>query len=462
MDYISNPKRQEHLYAVYQTDGATPEFWKNLAKENQQDFKASGTSGVCIEGRELIIALPENFTEYRLDDVVQLFGEIFHARYGVECCAALHHNKAKTNYHIHLVFSEREMLEQPQIKTASRNMFYDENGKHVRTKKEILDADGNIRSGCYIVPKGEIYESHLFATKKDHFKSKAFTGEVKEMYTKLMNNYVKEESQKLSVFQPGSVYLATKKIGKNNPKEAEIKADNAVRQEWNRNVDVALVAGVPEKQIMEVKEEHIQKAISESIKVKGWVPDVLRSILEKAISALKQLIRALQLPPKPEIDIDWEQFREKQKIKNKLDDLLGEIQRAEKQELPKLVKKRDSLSKIFNRKERKETEAAIEKCEKKVSGLKAQLQPMVQAAGFKNVKEFMIIYNEENQLVHQYHREMRKWEAMTGEERKTAKEPVHPRQSILARLEEKKQKINQREQQKPRIETRKPKDRDAR
>ena len=90
------------------------------------------------------------------------------------------------------------------------------------------------------------------------------------MYTKLMNNYVKEESQKLSVFQPGSVYLATKKIGKNNPKEAEIKADNAVRQEWNRNVDVALVAGVPEKQIMEVKEEHIQKAISESIKVKGW------------------------------------------------------------------------------------------------------------------------------------------------------------------------------------------------
>ena len=83
MDYISNPKRQEHLYAVYQTDGATPEFWKNLAKENQQDFKASGTSGVCIEGRELIIALPENFTEYRPDDVVQLFGEIFHARYGV-------------------------------------------------------------------------------------------------------------------------------------------------------------------------------------------------------------------------------------------------------------------------------------------------------------------------------------------------------------------------------------------
>lgn len=30
IDYISNPKRQEHLYATYQTEGATPEFWKIL------------------------------------------------------------------------------------------------------------------------------------------------------------------------------------------------------------------------------------------------------------------------------------------------------------------------------------------------------------------------------------------------------------------------------------------------
>ena len=38
IDYISNPKRQEYLYATYQTEGATPEFWKNLARENQLDF----------------------------------------------------------------------------------------------------------------------------------------------------------------------------------------------------------------------------------------------------------------------------------------------------------------------------------------------------------------------------------------------------------------------------------------
>lgn len=46
---------------------------------------------------------------------------------------------AKTNYHIHLVLSERKMLEQPEVKVATRNMFYDEQGKHRRTKKEVLD-----------------------------------------------------------------------------------------------------------------------------------------------------------------------------------------------------------------------------------------------------------------------------------------------------------------------------------
>ena len=29
IDYISNPKRQEYLYATYQTEGATPEFWRS-------------------------------------------------------------------------------------------------------------------------------------------------------------------------------------------------------------------------------------------------------------------------------------------------------------------------------------------------------------------------------------------------------------------------------------------------
>ncbi|MFR0011247.1 MobA/MobL family protein [Anaerostipes caccae] len=222
------------------------------------DFKASGSSGKCIEGREFIIALPESFVQYRADDVVRLFTESFHKRYDVECTAALHHNKTKTNYHIHLVFSERKILEQPEVKVATRNMFYDEQGKHRRTKKEILDEQGNLRVGCSIIPKGEVYESHIFTKKDEWFKNKAFTKEVKELFTDTINRYVKEESEKLSVFQQAA-YLATKKIGRTIRKQ-EIKADNAASG-MNRTVDVALVEAFPKKIFLKIKRKnHRQNA----------------------------------------------------------------------------------------------------------------------------------------------------------------------------------------------------------
>ena len=48
-----------------------------------------------------------------------------------------------------------------------------------------------------------------------------------------------------------------KKVGKNNPKAEQIEADNRVRTMWNQNVDRALVSGVPEEQILEVKQSDI-------------------------------------------------------------------------------------------------------------------------------------------------------------------------------------------------------------
>jgi len=168
--YISSHAKQENLYAVYET--TERKFWRELAKCNQEEFAKSGTEGKCIEARELIIALPESFTEYQPDRLLQLFTNHFKQNYGTECIAALHHNKRKTNYHIHLIFAERKLLDEPIIKIASRNMFYDENGKHVRTKKEILGEDGKIREGCHVVKKGEIYEKKLFTVIRNHWNRK--------------------------------------------------------------------------------------------------------------------------------------------------------------------------------------------------------------------------------------------------------------------------------------------------
>lgn len=151
ISYITNHARQENLYATYRT--ADNAFWSDLAKECQQEFKRSGADGKCIEARELIIALPEVYTAYEPQQVLEDFTEKFRRRYNVECVSALHHNKKKTNYHIHLIFSERRLLAEPDIKIATRSVFYDETGKRVRTKKEIylLRTDSIASSASFLL-----------------------------------------------------------------------------------------------------------------------------------------------------------------------------------------------------------------------------------------------------------------------------------------------------------------------
>ena len=107
-------------------------------KGKSAGISESGTEGKCIEARELIIALPESYVNFEPDWVLKTFTDSFKETHGVECVAALHHNKKKTNYHIHLIFSERTMLEEPDIKIASRNMFYDEHGKHVKIEYQVF------------------------------------------------------------------------------------------------------------------------------------------------------------------------------------------------------------------------------------------------------------------------------------------------------------------------------------
>ena len=287
--YISSHAKQENLYAVYETTDR--HYWTELASFNQQEFLKSGTEGKCIEARELIIALPESFPDlYDPDRLLQMFTNRFKEKNGVECVSALHHNKRKTNYHIHLIYSERELLPEPIEKIATRNMFYNEQKKHVRTKKEILDDSGNVRKGCKIIKKGEIYERTLFTAKNKLFKQEHYLDEAKHFYTDLINLLIEDDKNKLHVFDKNGLYLATKKIGKNNPKAEQIKEDNEVRMQWNHEVDRALVSQVPEDEIRQIKNEFITDRIRNSIKVWGNRPELLANIIRKATARLALLI----------------------------------------------------------------------------------------------------------------------------------------------------------------------------
>lgn len=397
INYISSHARQENLYAVYETTDRI--FWTELAKCNQEEFMRSGTEGKCIEARELIIALPESFVDYEPDKLLKLFTEHFKQNYDVECISALHHNKRKTNYHIHLIFSERKLLDEPVEKIATRNMFYDETGKHVRTKKETLDEAGQLRSGCKIIPRGEVYERNIFTIKDSRFKSDCFLDEVKWSYTDLINIYVRDDKEKLKVFDKNGVYLPMKKVGKNNPKAEQIEADNRVRTMWNQTVDRALVSGVSEKQILEVKHSKIGQKARVSIQKSGRNPALLKSLIMTAIYALELLISKVF----------------KMSLEKEIAGTKG----------------------IFKGKQRRELQEQAEQLRAQIASMKQYLSCIVQGYGYKNVKEFLAEYHASKAEYSDYQSAVAKWERQTGNKAES--------DSFRARLQRKQQEVKGRE-----------------
>lgn len=444
--YISSPKKQENLYAVYETTDRN--FWTDLAKYNQAEFKKNGTEGKCIEARELIIALPESFTEYPPDRLLQIFTDHFRQTYGTDCIAALHHNKRKTNYHIHLIFSERTLLEQPIEKVATRNMFYDEKGNHVRTKKEILDEEGNIRKRCKVIHKGEVYERQIFSIKDKHFKAENFLDTVKQDYTNLINQYVWDKSQRLEVFERGGMYLATKKIGKNNPKATEIEADNSKRTLWNQTVDRAIVTGVSKSEIMQIKKERITDKIVESVWLYGNRPNLLSSIIGTAIAVLellisKVLLKTLELADKvisKELEAEPEAVSYKHlcEIYQKLQEQNKAIFALEKQRSDLEIELSDSKG-IFKAKRRSELSTEIAGLEERISRMKARLSHIVKEYGYQNAEAFYKAFHKSETAYGDYQDSLKNWKQRYG------KKP----QSLHDRLISKKQDIKERELTRP-------------
>lgn len=489
INYISSHARQENLYAVYETTDR--KFWRELAKCNQKEFLKSGAEGKCIEAREVIIALPESFVEYNPNRLLEVFTNHFKQNFGTECIAALHHNKRKTNYHIHLIFAERKLLDEPIEKIASRNMFYDKKGNHVRTKKEILDEDGQIRVGCKVIPKGEIYERKIFTIKDKQFKSESFLDGVKQSYTDLINIYVKDDKEKLKTFDRNGAYLPMKKIGKNNPKAQQMEADNEQRQKWNQTVDRALVSGVTEQQIVEVRKMEIGKKASQSIHQSGNRPELFVNIIQMAIRVLELIISQMihaskiaaenarelatrevvpdlemnvgeevviagepekRIPPKPKKSDRAEAYVRLSKINGKLQQQNKAIYQKE-QKLDEFKQELQGCRAFWKGKRRKELQSKISQTEKLIENMKQELSNIVTSKGFQNVRAFQQEYTKSEAAYGWYKEELKKWKQLYGEEREKESKSIH------ARLEQHKQKIK--EQGRTRV-TSKKQDRDAR
>ena len=177
---------------------------------------------------------------------------------------------------------------------------------------------------------------------------------------------IHDPERRLKVFDPNSVYLPTKKIGKNNPKATEIEADNAARQDWNRTADMALVSGIAEAKIIEIRNEHVYEEATRSVQKHGWLPGLFREIIQKAKEILQVLIRETEAPPKPTLSVDMAEYRKMQKLMVKVQDEARAVKQLMHGELPKLEKQLAETTGLFKGKERKALQEKIARVQQEI------------------------------------------------------------------------------------------------
>jgi hypothetical protein len=237
----------------------------------------------------MILALPEEFQRFSPQELLGEMTEHFRAKYQTECVSALHHNEEKTNYHIHLIFAEREFLEMPEIKLAQRNMFLDADGRR-STKKEIHDENGQLKEGCSVIKKGEVVSRKFFGNKNPYFKSREFVRDVKQEFKDMINSKVQDEEKKLSIYDSSDIYLPTKKIGKNHPKELEIKDNNKTVAEWNLLAYKA-ADHIPREMVKDIKRIEITDRIAEAKEAGTETKGRFRKIVKDAANVLNRFVR---------------------------------------------------------------------------------------------------------------------------------------------------------------------------
>ena len=252
IDYISNPARQEHLLAVH--DGAAAlldgAYWRTLAQECKAAQKHTSADRKGVQGRELVIQLSNALLQRMTpEQITEELAASFEQQYHRPCLVALHMNKTETNLHAHLIYSERDLLKEPEEKVATRTLFFDEVGKRQYKKAAILDDAGELRPGCRIVPKGEIYERRCFGSVNQSFSSKAWLREAKKDWLLPLRNGNLKGDVEISEYDPSSGKLAQQHVGKvehmdsqeAQEKVARIQAYNQEVKVYNRLIDTGIV-----------------------------------------------------------------------------------------------------------------------------------------------------------------------------------------------------------------------------
>lgn len=329
LDYISNPDRQENLLAV--CDTAPDGYWDNLARESQEAFRRHGETARmklnpetgrmelkplhAVEGREIVLKLSNALRKRMTDEqIVRVAAEELSRILDRPVCVALHYNKSQSNLHLHIIYSERELLKEPQVKIAPRALFFDENGKRRYRKTDILDDQGRVRVGCKIIPKGEVYETKCFARADPKYADRRWLEQIKaEQLVPLLNGRLRGDKT-IWKYDPATGELPqqhiSKKLVASNPQKAE-----EIRR-YNQNV--MRFNDMVRDGIIDLEDA---LTIQESMRHKKEK----NAILERFIQSMSRTVD-YQIEQRRKEQANWKRYRE---LRDKTWEIFLEAQRAE-------------------------------------------------------------------------------------------------------------------------------------
>lgn len=289
--YISDPKRQEKIL-LHKSDlqygwSVIEDFEKQKSNADKENWQA----------RELVVALPNELSNDNIklekvcDELTKnLIGNNREHEY------AVHWNKGRTNLHMHILFSERERVQELKPKIYKRDMWYDKDTNKM-AKANTEDSELRFKKGDIMKDKvGNIrYDSEPFTIKDIKFKSRAFL--LEKQYS--IQEVLKQNGYEFDVQNNSTPYLSQKKLFKgSSPEYLDIaKQYNDEVKQYNQAVKEHLVIEPEQKEIYQemrsVLEEDIKKENRKSQSFSIKAIEVVRDIKDYVVDLVSSLKKSI-------------------------------------------------------------------------------------------------------------------------------------------------------------------------